>query len=234
MLNCLQSYILYPLLLLCTVLPLSLMSHPSEKTHSADKWSHIDRHALAAPKSIQQNLHQLHDYLVIPCKTPTEKLRSFYIWIIHNISYDKRALDLKTARINRNLGAILQRRKAICMGYSQLLEAFCNKAGIPNEIISGYVRIEDTPLQLERPDHTWNAVLLGGQWRLVEPTWAANYAQHAQKKVRAEHEQFFLSAPDDFLVNHLPQFPIWQLSDCPIGIEDFRQMKKGFGAIVPK
>jgi len=186
-------------------------------------WTKIDQHALAAPKKVQDDLPKLYEYLIQNCKTPTEKVRSFYTWIVHNIEYDRKALDLKSARINRDLGGILQRKKAVCVGYSQLLEALCDKANIPNEIISGYTRIEGEPLQLEAPDHTWNAVFLNGQWQLLEPTWASNYAQHGDKKIQKRKEDFFLTKPLHFLREHLPNDPIWQLTDCPISLDDFRQ-----------
>jgi len=186
-------------------------------------WTSIDKHALAAPKNIQDDLPKLYEYLIQPCETPIEKVRSFYIWIVHNIEYDQKALDLKRARINKNLGGILQRKKAVCVGYSQLLEALCNKANIPNEIISGYTRIEGEPLQLEAPDHTWNAIFLNGQWHLLEPTWASAYAQHKDQNVQKIKEDFFLTKPLHFLKKHLPNDPIWQLTDCPISLDDFRQ-----------
>ena len=184
-------------------------------------WTAIDQYAQKAPKKLNQDLNALHDYLASPYESPAQKVRSFYSWLIKNIGYDHKALKLKHSRINKNHLDVLNRKKAVCFGYSQLFKALCDQSLIPNEIITGYVRIGSDSLQLEVPDHTWNAVLIADEWKLIDPTWAA---AHFQSNNTITDKNYFFISPPEFLNDHLPEVPMWQLLDCPISLDDFRQM----------
>ena len=112
------------------------------------------------------DVKKLGKYLIQPSNNEKQRFRSIYLWLIHQIDYDLKAL--KNRRINRSNDDILRRKKAICWGYATLLKALCKEANIKVEIISGYVKtdLEKAPF-LKYPNHAWNAVQLEGQWYLV-------------------------------------------------------------------
>jgi hypothetical protein len=70
--------------------------------------------------------------------------------------------------------------------------------------------------------HTWNAVKVGGRWRLVDTTWGAG-GIGGKEFVKRFSDYYFLTPPDQFVFNHLPAEPRWQLLDRPISAAAFKQ-----------
>ena len=173
----------------------------------AQSYRGIDRHARKAPVSLNQNLKKLTQYLAEPYDSDLKKVRSFYSWIIHRIEYDKSANKKGIRRINRSNQDILRRGKAICLGYANLFREMCTLQQIPCEVIVGYPK-QNGQADLSSADHAWSAVLIAGQWYLLDLTWAK-----ANKK---QNKEDFLSSPEAFIQSHLPLQPMWQLLPCPL------------------
>ena len=180
-------------------------------------FSKIDKHALKSPRSIETNLSDLVNYLSKSSYNDIEKVRSFYVWLVNNIDYDNAAITPNSKRINHTNQDVLNRKKAVCQGYSNLFKEMCNRSGIPCEVITGYPKTprNATP-DLEKANHTWNAVLLNEQWYLLDITWGASNEKQFV-------EDYFLAAPENFVIDHLPNDPMWQLLDCPISTHIFMQ-----------
>ena len=176
----------------------------------------IDQRALKAPKKLQEDLPRLTAYLTEGAENDFEKTRAIYTWIVSNISYDHKVIEENSKRINKNIRDILTRRKAICMGYAQLFKAMANLAGLEASTVDGYSKGTATSkADLNEPDHSWNAVKLAGDWYLLDATWGSSLALNDEAYTRV-NEDFFLSAPEQFLKTHLPIVPFWQLLACPI------------------
>lgn len=196
---------------------LSSFNSWSQKTIDSILLQHIQ----TVPLTLETDLEGLTKYLVRPVLKKEEKLRSIYLWIIHNIQYDTSAVDNK--RINRNNQDILKRKKAICWGYSTLLKAMCETAGIPVVIISGYVKtsLNQTPF-LKYPTHAWNAVQIEDHWHLLDATWDSGLLYSSSDFYEKFGEKYYCTSPTKFITNHLSASPKWQLLDCPISIETFQ------------
>jgi len=179
-------------------------------TLSAQNYAKVDSYALKAPKSISKNLPELTKYLASDYTTDLEKVRSFYTWIIHSIDYDKSAYKKGRRRINRSNADILDRKQAVCFGYTTLFKAMCEQVNIPSEIVSGYVKDRSTGVaNLSTVDHAWNAVKIDSTWTLFDLTWGSANEQE-------DKEMYFLADAKDLIYSHLPADPMWQLLDCPI------------------
>ncbi len=181
---------------------------------SPAQFSAMDRHAFRAPDSLSRDLPALVAYLVAPAKTDEEKARSLYVWVLRHLSYDQ-AASRQDKRINQSVGDILQRRRGTCFDYAKLYEALCQHAGLNCRMISGYARprLEST-VGLREPDHAWNAVLLDGEWRLLDATWGDGGGKD-EWSTSYGHD-YFLPPPEYFLLNHLPANPVWQLLEYPV------------------
>jgi len=183
----------------------------------AQDYNALDKYALEAPRSIRKDLPKLTTYLLSDFKTDKEKVRSFYTWIIHNIDYDQSAYKRDRKRINRSNTDILDRRQAVCFGYSTLFKEMCLLADIPCEIISGYAKNQKNGfVDLTAMNHAWNAVKLDNEWYLMDLTWGQGNNQR-------EQEQYFLCPPEELILTHLPADPMWQFLDCPIKPGVFRK-----------
>ena len=180
-------------------------------------FSSIDKHAIKAPKSIENNLPKLVEYLSKKTVNDFEKVRSFYIWMVNNIDYDNAAIEPNSKRINQTNQDVLNRKKAVCQGYSNVFREMCRLSKIKCEVITGYPKTpRNAPPDLNKANHTWNAVVLDGKWYLLDVTWGAGN----------EHqfvEDYFLTVPENFVIDHLPNDPMWQLLDCPITTDIFKK-----------
>lgn len=182
----------------------------------------MDQRALKAPKKWHQDLPKLTDYLTSEAHNDFEKVRSIYTWIVSNISYDHKVIADNSRRINNNIGDILRRRKAICMGYADLFEAMANLAELEAATVDGYSKGTATSIaDLSEPDHSWNAVKLQGNWYLLDATWGSSLAQN-DLDYTTINEDYYLSDPAIFLETHLPIVPFWQLNNCPINPDTYQ------------
>jgi hypothetical protein len=184
----------------------------------------IDRHALRAPEELRQNLPALTAYLIEPAKNDLVKVRAIYAWIIHHISYDEEAYRNGAGRVNRHNLDILQRRRAVCFGYASLFRDMCAQAGLQAEVVSGYSKGTLTARpNLEEADHAWNAVRIDDRWYLLDATWDSSLLDKENVFVQADGETYFLPEPQMFVLNHLPNLPMWQLLGSPISPSLFEQ-----------
>ena len=190
------------------------------------KFKKIDKHALKTPKSIGNDLPQLVDYLSSKSTTDFEKVRSFYIWMVNNIDYDYTAYKSGTKRINHSNKDVLNRKRAVCQGYSNLIQEMCRRTKIPCQVVIGYPKTpRDATPDLSTANHTWNAVLINGKWYLLDATWGAGNGKE-------QLEEYFLSPPEIFIIDHLPNDPMWQLLDCPIQVEQFKKKEENLSKYV--
>ncbi|NOZ45824.1 MAG: hypothetical protein GXO79_03485 [Chlorobi bacterium] len=191
----------------------------------------IDRHALAADSLIAQSLKNLCNYLVEPAANDLEKVRSFYIWITHNIGYDTKAY-FSNSQKKYTPEEVLKRKKAVCEGYATLLKAMCDMENIPCEIISGYSKgYGYKPNKtLKSKDHAWNAVKINEKWYLIDATWGSGYLDDKGHFKKYFSNYFFLTSPETFIYEHLPADPMWQLLKTPITLKEYKtdssQIKK--------
>lgn len=150
-----------------------------------------------------------------------EKLRALFIWITDNITYDWEAY-LDPRKRETDPQKVLKSRKAVCAGYASLLEALCHTVGIQCQVISGYSRTDPKQIaaRLKKPDHGWNAVMLNKQWYLIDATWAAGAMFES---IRLFNENYYLTPPEQFILNHLPEKDMWQLLSYPVTRQQFEQ-----------
>jgi hypothetical protein len=178
-------------------------------------------------------------------ESDSEKVRAIHTWITHNIRYDVKKFirfDYEHVPVKR----ILRKRKAVCVGYSDLFNELCRYAGIKSVTVPGYTKninvdIIDT---FYMDDHTWNAVEINGVWMPVDATWDAGYIKYDKstlwglflrlvtngKTDQVHFKPHFKKSPSEdyfltntfFAINHLALNPLWQLSSPATGISHFR------------
>lgn len=175
----------------------------------------IDAYALATPASAESTPTALVQYLSQPARTDTEKARVIFRWVTDRISYD---VDAYFSNNLTKMSAenVLQRRRSICDGYAALFERLAHEAGMEAVSISGYAKAYGhvPGTHFDRPNHTWNAIKIDGQWRLIDTTWGAGYVRNG-KYVKVLTETFFLPTPEQMIFTHLPADDAWQLQSTP-------------------
>jgi hypothetical protein len=184
----------------------------------------------------QEGPAELARQLTRNCQTEKEKVTAIFNWITENISYRVwspykikviGAATLKYSKSNADLddtGAlrplneriaitVLRNREAICEGYANLFTTLCNYAGLHSVTIAGYARTTfNKPVSYFGVNHKWNAVLISGDWHLLDVTWASGYVSGNTNEFVKEYDPaYFLSKPEEFIKDHYPDDIRWTL-----------------------
>jgi hypothetical protein len=184
----------------------------------------IDAYALATPEEEEKNLHTLSHRLTSPYRSERAKARAIFRWIADRVVYNWPALlSGKTQRLNTDADYVLRHRTTICDGYTNLFNELARIAGLESVKVvgasKGYVY---SPSQKLKSDHAWNAVQIDGQWQLLDVTWAAGDPV-TEKSDHTFNDFYFLTAPEAFINDHLPDDKKWQLLQKPIEKKEFQK-----------
>jgi len=183
----------------------------------------VDAYADAAPASAEQSVQALAAYLAQAGPDDLTRARALYRWIAGNIDYDVNAFR-SGSHGDQSADGVLRSRSSVCEGYARLSEAVGAAMGLQVQVVSGWSKGYGytTGQRFDGPtNHAWNAVRIDGRWRLMDPTWGAGYLDQQMRFVRRFQEHYFLTAPDAFVFDHLPQDPQWQLLDRPVTAEEY-------------
>lgn len=114
----------------------------------------------ARVNSILASLHldEKDDYNVI---------KSIYDYIIKNVTYDKKALEIGDMKAFTPYKAIIDSsHQAVCQGYSLLLYRMLLECGVDCRMVAA-----DTGSSATEDGHAWNLIKLGDQYYICDPTW---------------------------------------------------------------
>jgi hypothetical protein len=191
---------------------------------SSRDFAAIDAHARSAPESAARSIDSLASYLTKSSRDDREKARAIFCWIAHNITYDISLLGTKP-----DPQTMLDRRRAVCAGYAVLFSALAEAAGLKAEIVHGGSK-SPGPAAAIGPDgllnHDWNAVEIDGAWGLVDCTWGAGRLDERGRFSKHYTDHYFLTPPNLFAYDHLPDDPRWQLLDPPLPKETYLRRVK--------
>lgn len=198
---------------------------------TVDIFSEVDQVALNAPPGIACSMNELVDYLLKNIEdTELFKVRVIWRWITHNISYDVDSyFDTdRNMSYSENVPDVLISGKSVCTGYSNLFKGMGQLAGIEVECIpgwsKGYAFVIGKSFSGTQTNHLWNAAKLDGSWWLFDCTWGAGYIDNNKNFVAEYDEHFFMTNPKQFIYDHFPNDPSWQLLDNPVSMEGYENM----------
>ena len=152
------------------------------------------------------------------------RLKAAYLWVIQNINYDCEGLKNKNSRWA--LDSVLLNRKAVCAGYVNVFRNLCEAAGVECVDVNGYGRagFESLLVNIDSfmTNHTWNAVKIEGEWKLIDITWASGYTnEDCSDFTFNRNDWYFCTEPSRFAWDHYPQDSSWQLLSQPIAWKEF-------------
>ncbi len=190
----------------------------------------IDKHALSTPSSAERSIPMLTEYLISISNKEIDKVRAIYIWITDRIAYDTTSLN-SNLHMNQSVESILKTRIANAEEYSKLFLSLCKQAGIDAQLVNGYSKgLSYYPGKIFKDaDHSWNAVKIDGEWRLLDTTWGAGNVY--DNKFKKEFSDFyFLTHPKKFISDHFPLESKWQLLQVSQSKIDFYKKPKKYPA----
>lgn len=200
----------------------------SDNTFSQNiNYEKIDQFAKSVAESKAKTIEGLAIHLTSKFKSENEKVRSIFIWMTENIKYNHRVINDANISVEQRLKKekperVLKAKWAVCEGYSNLFNALCKSAGLYSEVVSGIVK--DQNGNIPKIGHAWNVVRVNGEWLPIDVTWSAGgLSDETGRYVKNFSEECFLASPMDFIQNHFPKDPIYQLLKNPVSIDDFKK-----------
>jgi transglutaminase/protease-like cytokinesis protein 3 len=195
----------------------------------------VDRKVLLYPEF--SSLNDLGIRIQNDFGTDSLRVRAAFIWVAHNIGYDYKGElrnpnrekiaysneeekhDAVNQLVWRKINRAFQFKRGVCIDYSLILNALFEQFRIPSKIIAGVAKTEIKQLDGAPAfrNHSWNAVQVGGFWRLMDPTWASGSIDVTRDAfVRNYNDHYFYTEPSDFIRHHLPANEEWQLLETPV------------------
>ncbi|KAK3098833.1 hypothetical protein FSP39_023516 [Pinctada imbricata] len=219
--------------------------------YDQETFHQVEQHVRKATPDIAEDFSQLLEYLCHGLETDLAKVRAIFYWIIHQ----KIPLLLKQRDIpppDTPIGYLyhMRQRKGT---YSQLFSSMCRQSNVPCAVIHGLAKgirynVGDKMCS-KLHKHSWNAVYVDGNWRLVNPHWAAmsadgyksghwtivdcpenhvdNDGDGASRSYIIRpmvNDFYFLTDPDKFITKCFPNNPKWQLLAKPLTKQQFEAL----------
>lgn len=190
------------------------------------------------PESELKSIASLTAYIEKSTDSEMEKARAAFYWITNNIKYDvKKYFKDKSSNYEPDL--VFEKKKALCAGYSNLFRYMCSQMNIKSEIVIGYTFDGKYKKgeQLNEANHAWNAFYAESKWHLLDATWGSGYIKRSlfSKKFQKSFDgKYFDLPPHFFILNHLPEVPMWQLLNYPIILKTFSLPDGGIDKFLEK
>jgi len=187
-------------------------------------YDRLFKYAKNTPKYKSKNIQSLSKYLIKGTKSKKELAELIYYWISLNIDYDVVSFQ---HNININVSAenTFKNKKSVCAGYANLYKTLCDKVGLECNVINGYAKGYgyDSGI-IFNVNHSWNVVKIKNKWELIDATWGAGYVEMQNDSlvfIRELNLRYLFDNPEDFILDHFPEDPKWQLLKKRITIEDY-------------
>ncbi|ESP03308.1 hypothetical protein LOTGIDRAFT_137570, partial [Lottia gigantea] len=197
----------------------------------------IDEQVIKVAETDQETHTELIQQLTENLITDLEKARAIYRWITVK---DLNVMDFNEVAESDTPMGLLRGIKFGTETYHVLFMRLCSYAGLHCVEIKGHSKsvgyepgMKITP---ETFQNTWNAVLIEGDWRLIQCNWGARHLVMNKDKEREKvvkrrdqiryqyDEHYFLTDPDEFIQEFWPHDPKWQLLECPLELADFESL----------
>lgn len=198
--------VLIALLLLCGLAP---------KAQTEGQFGPLDPRPPRIPTELTYSTATLADYIQEQYSNDRARVAAAYAWVTGNIRYSKDSMLSINWSMNTadKIAATLRRRKGVCDNFATVFADILAKMNIPSYVVNGLAKGNS-----KGQAHSWTAVKLEGEWYLCDPTWDAG---------PDNRKKYFLSTPAEFISQHFPFDPMWQLLPNPISLQDF---DRGYGA----
>nr|POE87600.1 cytokinesis protein 3 [Quercus suber] len=170
--------------------------------------------AMVSASTLAQN------YICRPHRTDVQRLRAIFIWIAERITWEEDfegQIDTKR---------VLQTRRGCNEEIAVVVRDMCNAVGLHAEVVRGYLKAPGEALALDtiaHPNHFWNAVIVDGEWRVMDCSLASpsNPKRSAYSNAGSQIAEswYFLARPSEICYTHIALLPEQQHIVPPIDHE---------------
>ena len=154
-------------------------------------------------------------YICRPYRSDVQRLRAIFTWVSERISWeDDFEGDIDTRHV-------LQSKRGCSQEIAIVVAEMCASVGLHAEVVRGYLKTPGEPLDLEgvaHPNHFWNAVIVEGEWRIMDCSLAGpthpKRVQYSNAGPQVAEAYYFLARPMEICYSHVPLLPEQQ-HICP-------------------
>lgn len=163
-------------------------------------------------------------YLCRPYRSDVQRLRAIFTWVSERLSWEEEFEIPPDARIDTR--RVIQTHRGCSQEIAYLVSEMCAAVGIHSEIIQGYLKTPGETLDFDaasRPNHWWNAVIVDGEWRILDASLAS--PTHARRGLYSTtagstaESWYFLARPMEICYTHIPMVPEQQHIVPPVDFE---------------
>jgi hypothetical protein len=187
-----------------------------------EMYRRADSVALAVPERLTHDVDTLSHALTDGLVGDAARLRAIYRWVTENIAYDVVAMHSANRARLQTPETVLRRRMAVCDGFSFTLGTLAARAGMEATLVEGRAKGLGVAEGETGGRHSWVAVKVDGEWKLIDATWGAGDIIDG-RFVRHVRDFYFLADPEKLIWSHLPNTSRWQLLPRPLSDDEFRR-----------
>jgi hypothetical protein len=148
-------------------------------------------------------------YLCRPYRSDVQRLRAIFTWVAERVSWEEDFEIPPDARIDTR--RVIQTHRGCSQEIAYLVSEMCAAVGVHSEVVQGYLKTPGEALDFDaanRPNHWWNAVIVDGEWRIMDASLAG--PTHARRGLysttagSAAESWYFLARPMEICYTHIP------------------------------
>ncbi|KAJ5176830.1 uncharacterized protein N7482_002707 [Penicillium canariense] len=148
-------------------------------------------------------------YICRPYKSDVQRLRAIFTWVSEKIAWEEPVDGLEA-----DMKRVLQAKRGSPQEIALLVNEMCAAVGLHAETICGFLKDPGDSLDLDslsRPNHWWNAVLVDGEWRIMDCALAnptnPQRSRFVTNNMSIAESWYFLARPLDICYTHVPLYP---------------------------
>ncbi|KAI7505440.1 hypothetical protein KC347_g7985 [Hortaea werneckii] len=160
------------------------------------------------------------NYICRPHRSDVQRLRAIFTWVAERITWEEDFEGMIDTR------RVIQAKRGCSQEIAMLVREMCTAVGLYAEEVHGYLKSPGEVLDLDmvaRPNHWWNAIIVDGEWRIMDcslanPTNPRRGAYSTASSQVAEN-WYFLARPMEICYTHIPLLPEQQHLVPPVDHE---------------
>jgi hypothetical protein len=141
-----------------------------------------------------------------PYRSDVQRLRAIFTWVAEKITWEE---DFET---DLDCRRVLQSKRGCAEEVATLVLEMCSAVGIHAEVIRGYLKTPGEVPELgimPRSNHWWNAIIVDGEWRIMDCSLAApsnpKRASYSSAGSGTAESWWFLTRPSEICWTHIPE-----------------------------
>jgi hypothetical protein len=159
-------------------------------------------------------------YICRPHRSDVQRLRAIFTWIAERITWEEEYESHPDSR------RVIQTKRGCSEEIAVLVRDMCNAVGLHSEVIRGYLKCPGEILDVQsiaRPNHWWNAVIIDGEWRIMDCALASpthpKRSLYSSASSQVAEQWYFLARPTEICYTHVPLLPEQQHIVPPVDHE---------------